>query len=205
MIEKKFKYSDLIISPHALMARCQQIEKISQTFDFIPATAFLFEKDELIYRQQILTKKHFDHKPSEVKYKLLIDFAKKMDELSETGFVHGDIKRSNVIYFEDKLWLVDLEPSLRQRRKGRITLIYTPPYISLNDLKHDRLSQESDKIGFYFFIQKFFEPTYRIKNVKTIMLKRTKEKVEILPVPEKEMLSKSYSAILDYVLKHYFL
>ena len=127
-----------------------------------------------------------------------------MDLLSETGFVHGDIKVSNVMFADEKLWLIDLEPSLRQRREGRVTLIYTPPYISLNDLEKGVLTSETDKLGYYFFIQRFFEPSFRIKDVETIMKQRIFNKIELLPIPERTLFSMNYNEILAYVLKHYW-
>lgn len=204
IIEKTYLLEDLIANPKNVEKRCLFIEALCEQFDFLPETHFEFKEDRIIYRQQRITKQNYEHMPGEEKYRYLIDFAKGLDELSRTGFVHGDIKAANVIFNKEKLWLVDLEPALRQRRKGRITLIYTPPYISLNDLRNDKLSQETDKIGFYFFVQRFFDPTYRLKNVKGIMQQRIEENYELFTIPEHRFLLKSFEEILDFILRNYF-
>ncbi len=204
IIEKTYKREDLIANPIQIEKRCQLIEDISVEFDFIPETHFQIKDDVIVYRQEKLNKQSYLYKSAEDKYKYLKKFADDMDLLSETGFVHGDIKVSNVMFADEKLWLIDLEPSLRQRRDGRVTLIYTPPYISLNDLEKGVLTSETDKLGYYFFIQRFFEPSFRIKDVETIMKQRIFNKIELLPIPERTLFSMNYNEILAYVLKHYW-
>mgnify|MGYP001208062017 CR=1 FL=1 len=204
IIEKTYLLEDLIVNPQQVVKRCKFIEDLCQNFDFLPETHFEFKDDRIIYRQQKIAKQNSNHMSFEEKYSYLYEFAKGLDKLTKTGFIHGDIKTANVLFNKEKLWLVDLEPALRQRRQGRITLIYTPPYISLSDLKNDRLTHETDKIGFYFFVQRFFDPTYKLENVHTLMKKRIEENFELFTIPEKRFLLKSFEEILDHIYKNYF-
>lgn len=129
--------------------RLTKIEILSRHHHFIPTITFSLSDAEhkLTYQQVRLSRKSWT---TEALPYLLTCLASDLDELSVTGFIHGDINFKNVLFDGSSFRLIDLEPSLRQRKLGRETLMYTPPYISLNDYQRQELSQLTDKIGFYF-------------------------------------------------------
>ena len=80
-------------------------------------------------------------------------------------------------------------------------MLYTPPYISLNDLKQNQLSQETDKIGFYFLVQKTLDQAFRLPNIMDLMRRRVMEKIELLPVKESELTKWSYEQIVNCLVQ----
>jgi hypothetical protein len=129
--------------------RLTKIEVLSKHHHFIPTITFSLSDAEhkLTYQQVRLSRVSWT---TEASPHLLTCLAKNLDELSVTGFIHGDINFKNVFFDGSSFRLIDLEPSLRQRKLGRETLMYTPPYISLKDYQNQELTQLTDKIGFYF-------------------------------------------------------
>ena len=150
---KKYPISVLLDSDWR--KRAMWIESLSRACTLIPEVSFREDGSMLCCQQLRVRAKVFGDATSRTTLERL---AAELDDLSLSGFVHGDINFKNLL-FDGASWrLVDLEPSLRQRRKGRETLMYTPPYIARDDFKNDQLSQCTDKVGFYFFCRRLLRP-----------------------------------------------
>jgi serine/threonine protein kinase len=196
--------TDCFIDPlNTIKIRIDKIEQIAAIMDFIPETRFEWKKNELIYRQKFIKRNSFNKLEKDNLIYLLVQFACDLDELAKTSFIHGDINRKNVLYCGNRLWLVDLEPALRIIKNGRSTLLFTPPYISLEDLKNKKLTQQSDKIGFYFFARKLIDSSFKLKNISNLMRQRIEQEFEFLPIPEAEFVNQSYEDILNELLLTY--
>jgi len=136
--------------------RTRLIEKLSMRHDLIPLITFTRENDaEIRYSQLRINRKSTD--PAGMSQHLE-QLAKGLDSLTDDGFIHGDINFKNLMFDGTSYRLIDLEPSLRQRRKGRVTLMYTVPYITRDDFFNDSLTQCTDKVGFYFFCRRLLSP-----------------------------------------------
>ena len=194
---KVYQLEHLIDPINQIKYRVEQIEHISHQFDFIPETNFEWVDDRLIYHQHRVKKKVLSSNPNKIKH--LKQLADDLDQLSSTGFVHGDINRKNIIFDGQRIYLIDLEPSLHRMKHGRPVLLYTPPYISLNDLKNNQLSQDTDKIGFYFLVQKTLDQDFRLPNIMDLIRRRVMEKIELLRVKESELTKWSYDHIFNYL------
>jgi len=136
--------------------RIQIIERIATQDGLIPLITFKKVSNiDVIYSQQRISRKPV---PSENLMLHLERLAENLDRLANKGFVHGDISFKNLMFDGVLYRLIDLEPSLRQRRAGRVTLMYTPPYIALDDFEKDTLTSCTDKVGFYFFCRRMLCP-----------------------------------------------
>lgn len=63
----------------------------------------------------------------------------------------GDINRKNIIYSENKLWLIDIEPSLKQIKNGLKKWMVTSPYAAHEDLKNNNITEATDIYAFDYF------------------------------------------------------
>jgi len=177
-------------------SRVSTIECLSTRHDLIPEVIFLWENSEKLYYQQRRIRKVLPEQtalPS-----VLRQLALELDGLLGAGFVHGDINFKNLLFDGISYKLIDLEPSLRQRRKGRVTLMYTPPYISVSDYETDRLSQLTDKIGFYFFCRRLLDKTpiiFPIKEMRRIQSGHSLIE-KFLGLKEYDLIDLSYENIL---------
>lgn len=199
VFEKKYPVKCLLDKWTDTVKRIKLIEEFSQVLDFIPKTSFEFTEDILVYRQERI--KHEKLRALNLyKRRLLIEqLAHNLNELEKTGFIHGDINKKNILLSDSKLYLIDLEPSLKQIKRGVDKLMFTPPYISLNDLRNGQLSVETDKIGFYFFTEKMLKPNFKMKNTMELMNQRRRYGTEILPIKEPDFVRLSFSEIFEVV------
>jgi serine/threonine protein kinase len=74
-------------------------------------------------------------------------FARDIDRIHEVGLVHWDLKPANICFDGDSFLLIDWEPSLVQRRDGRMTLVVTPAYITPSERGGARPTSRSDRFG----------------------------------------------------------
>ena len=118
----------------------------------IPSTVVTIEKDEIIVKQNYLKKvEKLNDIPTNTREKLLLDLEATIDTLHSIGFVHGDINRKNIIYAENKLWLIDIEPSLKQIKNGLKRWMVTSPYAAPEDLKNKNITEATDIYAFDCF------------------------------------------------------
>lgn len=151
--------------------RVSAIQRLSLQCDLIPKTEFFQgENGGLQYVQ--LRVRRGQPKPESVKVSLR-QLAEELEQLTVNNFIHGDINYKNLLFDGNSYKLIDLEPSLFQRRNGRKTLMYTPPYIALSDLQNDTLTSNTDKVGFYFFCRRMlnpithFSPLYEMQRIQS--------------------------------------
>ena len=126
---KIYMKDNLLDNPNSIKARLSQIVQLTDTMKFMPKTSYLFEEDILRMDQKQLIKQA-DLKEINPKSRLSLveQFAQSLDEVYEEGFIHGDINRKNIIYSEDRLCLIDFEPSLLQVKDRVKQWMSTRPY-----------------------------------------------------------------------------
>ena len=173
IIYKKFNLLDDLKD---IEKRLSQIVKLSSSMDFIPQTNYFYEEDLLVMKQKCLSnkKKLKEIDPSE-KMKLIKKFAQSLDKLYEVGFVHGDINRKNIIYSENKLFLIDFEPSLLQIKDQTKQWMSTRPYRHHADIQNNNITAKSDFLGFACFAKWFLFnsncPQHYVKECSKIITK----------------------------------
>ena len=199
--EKSYRKENLLWEWELIEERCNLIEKVSAKFDFIPKVKFINLDNELIYNQ-ILVKKHSLSKTDNSdKLEILSSFTNNLQKMTDYGLIHGDIKRSNVIFDGGKLNLIDWEPAFKQIRRGKKIVLSTRPTRSLNDLKNKTVTSETDKLGFYLFCLQ----ALKIKNWyiydKDLMKKRKKENYMYTPIDEQRFVNLKYIEIFNKFVK----
>ena len=154
---KLYKKGNLLDDAKDLKTRLSQIIKLSSSMEFIPEISYTYEEDSLIMRQNKLKKDNqLDKiKPFEKKVTLIKQFAKSLDKIHAEGFVHGDINRKNIIYSDDRLCLIDFEPSLLQTKDQTKQWMSTRPYRHNEDIKNNTVTVKSDLLGFSCFLNWF--------------------------------------------------
>ena len=137
-------------------ARLRQIVHLTDTMEFLPKTTYSWDKDILKMNQKRLIKqKDLQEIEYTKRLSLVNQFAKSLDELHNEGFIHGDINRKNIIYSENRLCLVDLEPSLLQIKDKVKQWMSTKPYVCDEDIRNTNISSKTDFLGFCCFVKWF--------------------------------------------------
>ena len=137
-------------------ARLRQIVQLTDTMEFLPKTTYCWDKDILKMNQKRLIKQKDLQEIEYTKRLFLVNqFAKSLDELYDEGFIHGDINRKNIIYSENRLCLVDLEPSLLQIKDRVKQWMSTKPYVCDEDIRNNNISSKTDFLGFCCFVKWF--------------------------------------------------
>ena len=175
-IYKIYKKFNLLDNLKDIEKRLSQIVKLSSSMDFIPQTNYFYEEDLLVMKQKCLInkKKLKEIDPSE-KIKLIKKFAQSLDKLYAEEFVHGDINRKNIIYSENKLFLIDFEPSLLQIKDQTKQWMSTRPYRHHADIQNNNITAKSDFLGFACFAKWFLFnsncPQHYVKECSKIITK----------------------------------
>ena len=151
---KLYKKENLLDSAKDLELRLNQIVKLSSSMEFIPEITYTFEEGLLIMKQDKLSMDNRLDKiePFEKKLTLINQLAQSLDQMHAEGFVHGDVNRKNIIYSDDRLWLIDFEPSLLQIKNHAKQWMSTMPYIHHDDIKSNTITIKSDLLGFGCFV-----------------------------------------------------
>ena len=156
IVYKIYKKVNLLDDQKDIKIRLSQIVKLSHSMKFIPETNHSYEEDLLVMKQKRLIN---DKKLQEIepvqKMILIENFSQSLDRLYEEGFIHGDINRKNIIYSEDKLCLIDFEPSLLQLKNQVKQWMSTRPYRHHEDIQNNNITVKSDLLGFGCFIKWF--------------------------------------------------
>jgi len=153
---KIYKKDNLIDDPHIIKARLCHIVKLTDTMKFMPKTNYFYEEDILRMDQRYLIKQtDLKDISSTNRLSLVAQFSKSLDEVYADGFVHGDINRKNIIYSEDRLCLIDFEPSLLQIKDRVKQWMSTRPYRHYEDIQNNNITVKSDFLGFGCFIKWF--------------------------------------------------
>lgn len=148
MFIKKYNKYNLLDSSKEIEFRINFINHHTKKDTTVPKTTILINGDFLIYKQEkikSISKKTF----------LKEDFfslARSFTQLNDNGFIHGDINRKNIKWTNSGFKILDLEPSLMQRKNNLECFMITSPYYSTLDIENKKLSVATDKIGFTFFL-----------------------------------------------------
>ena len=175
-IYKIYKKFNLLDDLKDIEKRLSQIVKLSSSMDFIPQTNYFYEEDLLVMKQKcLINKKELKEIDSSKKIKLIKKFAQSLDELYAEEFVHGDINRKNIIYSENKLFLIDFEPSLLQIKDQTKQWMSTRPYRHHADIQNNNITAKSDFLGFACFAKWFLFnsncPQHYVKECSKIITK----------------------------------
>jgi hypothetical protein len=146
-IEKSWPLVDLLSPAKTIQCRVQIIETLGRTLGSFPESEFRQTGGQLILRQRRVKKGSLPIKRSTLREPLL-ELAADLDQGDGMGFIHGDICYKNTIWDGGRLWIVDLEPDLIQRRSGIRQLMVTPPWVAHCDLKRGEVTAVSDRIAF---------------------------------------------------------
>ena len=175
-IYKIYKKFNLLDDLKDIEKRLSQIVKLSSSMDFIPQTNYFYEEDLLVMKQKcLINKKKLKEIDSSEKIKLIKKFAQSLDKLYAEEFVHGDINRKNIIYSENKLFLIDFEPSLLQIKDQTKQWMSTRPYRHHADIQNNNITAKSDFLGFACFAKWFLFnsncPQHYVKECSKIITK----------------------------------
>ena len=175
-IYKIYKIFNLLDDLKDIEKRLSQIVKLSSSMDFIPQTNYFYEEDLLVMKQKcLINKKKLKEIDSSEKIKLIKKFAQSLDKLYAEEFVHGDINRKNIIYSENKLFLIDFEPSLLQIKDQTKQWMSTRPYRHHADIQNNNITAKSDFLGFACFAKWFLFnsncPQHYVKECSKIITK----------------------------------
>ncbi len=199
-IEKRYPRDVLLVDDSSLSRRLSVIESVTAEQSTLPTTRFSWDGATLVLRQERVRPTGRPSVGSVAANTALEELAVVLDQISER-VVHGDIAMKNLLYDGRSLRLVDWEPALRQRRQGRETLLYTEPYLSINDRMNDRLSAETDKIGFYHVARRLLVGQTDWGGVTGLIMARTRGEGRITPIPEAQFVRLHFREILAKVVQ----
>ena len=155
-IYKIYKNINLLDNSHNIKERLNQIVQLTSMMDFMPQTNYLYEEDMLVMSQkQLIKQKKLKTIDPKKRLALIEEFSCSLDKIYNEGFIHGDINRKNILYANDRLNLIDFEPSFFQIKNKVKQLISTIPYIHHEDIKNKTISIKSDLLGFGCFLKWF--------------------------------------------------
>ena len=198
-IYKSYLWSNMLDTVNSIKQRIQLINNLSTMPICVPWTDISFGATEIQYRQSRLHK--IPHTSDTKDLERFMPVVEALNAFKQFGFIHGDLNKKNIINTPSGFYIVDLEPSLKQKRNDRNSLIGTAPYIASDDAESNELTYKTDKLSFYFFI-------LRVNRwvSSEIIVGLVNGEVEIesyLPVTESELVNSSYLEILNIAFSHY--
>jgi len=165
----------------------------------VPKTHISFDATEIQYRQARLRK--IPHTFFAKDLDSFMSLVETLNIFKEFGFIHGDLNKKNIINTPSGFYIVDFEPSLKQKRNGRNSLIATLPYIASDDLELRQLTYKTDKLGFYFFILRVNR--WISSKIISGLVNGEFEIENQLPIAESELVNSSYLEILNLAFAQY--
>lgn len=112
-------------------------------------TAKYVWKDKGVQSPKILTSKYDQ-------------FCDSINRMHELGYIHGDILVKNIIYNGAEYVLIDHEPSLSIKIADKPYLIVTKPWIAMEDMENNKITQKTDLLCLEATRYKLFDlPYYR--------------------------------------------
>jgi len=106
LLKKTYEKENLHWEWELILERSNLIEHASRNFDFIPKVKFINLVNELIVNQTLVEKHNFNKIEKNEKLERLHYFANNLQKMTDFGLIHGDIKRSNVVFDGIKLNLI---------------------------------------------------------------------------------------------------
>ena len=197
---KKYLRSDLREKDSLISLRTDKISNLSKDFLCIPETEYFFEKDFIICHQHLVEKQIWPQKDQIETFCSFIQLAGELDQIS-SQIVHGDLTKKNFLYDGSAFKIIDWEPCLWQKRKGRVTLMYTEPYLSIEDRRNGTLTQTTDKLSYLFSTFRGLHGFFPFSKGRNLVRDRIKNEVSLLPISEGELSSMSFLDLTHFALR----
>lgn len=186
---KNYLLNDLLCTGSELKVRTELIQCVSKDLASIPEICFKIEDMNIKYEQNKVIKKNlvFNEKAG-------LKLANDLDRLQVYNLVHGDLNRKNILFDGELYRIVDWEPSLLQIKNGVKMMMFTPPYISLNDLNSKKLTETTDKLAWFFFILRI-RNVLDTKSIAYMFRMRMNNRGLILPFHERILHKESFVSL----------
>ena len=200
LLVKKYLRSDLRERDSEISSRTDIISRLSKEFSCIPETEYFFEKDFIICHQHLVQKQTWPQKGQRETLCSFINLANELDQIS-SKIVHGDLSKKNILYDGSAFKIIDWEPCLWQKRKGRVTLMYTEPYLSIEDRRNGTLTQTTAKLSYLFSTFRGLHGFFPFSKGRNLVRDRIKNEVSLLPISEGELSSMSFLDLTHFALR----
>ena len=195
-IEKYYDWNSLLSTHFEQKRRWQLIENLSVSIPAFPETTLSTDATEVQVRQRRIRGTKLDAVAMTVRSHLLAGLAADLDVMSDTGFVHGDINRKNLLFDGERLRLVDLEPDLFQTRNGRRALMVTMPYVAVSDLRSGMVTAATDKLGFACLCRIWGREEPRPSRPTELVKKRRNENLPLMQgMPDADVVDLKFGVI----------
>ena len=185
-----------------VIERIEFINKYSKEIDSLAETVISINDNQYHYQQIFIGNEEFHEFPKSVITNHLKNLSQDLDRMSKLGFVHGDLNKKNILFNGQKFVLIDLEPCLEQMINRKKKLMFTIPYWSLNDMRNNKITTETDKISFYSFCKWAFNKSFTITNTLEKFRNRQKSDYQLFSVNENSIINISFLQIVDLVNNH---
>lgn len=143
-ITKEYFIDNLISCNTDLNERFEKVQNLTNNQNF-----FSIKEDKVIRYSKKIKGNTIKSRPG---IEQLVELAKFLDNCFSEKLVHGDIHNKNIILQENKLYLIDWEPSLRQIFLNKNVLMYTAPWIDPEDKQNKELTPRTDLLCFHKLI-----------------------------------------------------
>jgi len=197
-VQKIYKRKELVSPLHTLKHRWRLIEHLSISLPCFIETKVDYDRDYVWVKQRRIKREPINKIPNTDRIKYLKELAIDLDTMAMFGFVHGDINRKNLVYSEGRIFLIDLEPDLFQRKNGKKILLSTAPYIEVSDLRNNTVTTATDKLSFACLCKIWgkggFRPFFSRNLVK---FRRKKDFAVMSNINDLWVISRSFSQIVN--------
>lgn len=161
IFQKEFSYE--LFGDINWQQRIQMIEDLHIISDNFPTTHHTID---LANKKLIQTAKYVWKDKGVQSPKILASkydqFCDSINRMHELGYIHGDILVKNIIYNGAEYILIDHEPSLTIKIADKLSLIVTKPWIAMEDLGNNKITQKTDLLCLEATRYKLFDlPYYR--------------------------------------------
>ena len=198
--QKTFVRCGLVATDEEIRQRTKLVNHLSEQFSSIPETNFCTDGEFVRISQRRIDKRPWP-KPNDSETKeAFLRLADELDRISPR-IVHGDLSKKNLLFDGKSFCIIDWEPCLRQKRKGRVTLLYTEPYLALEDRRNDRLSQTTDKLTYLFSAYRGLHGHFPFSNGRKLVLDRINKEVPLVPMSEAELSSMSFVELTGFAFR----
>jgi len=142
---KVYRYSTEL--PDSVPDRLHQWSQYSAQLPSVPFLQWKRNKREIIARQRLVTRAALGLNIAAC----LLQLARDLDVVHQSGLVHGDVNRKNILPTSSGFQIVDIEPVLAIRTTEGTVLRTTLPFHAKQDRIIGELSKWSDLLGFGCF------------------------------------------------------